>query len=174
MPDLVASSLAWFITWLFAIAALHKIRSPGYYQALLNGWFPGIAVGTWVPYIVAAGEFGIAAMASLPVSRSAGLLAAAMVLLLYAVVMGLQLARGGVRAGCGCAGPASSLVISTPVVLRNLVCAALALLALLPLQTGDYGLAGMTLSASLAAFLIAGYLTSEQLIVNAQNLAGNA
>ncbi len=174
MPDLVVSGLAWFIAWLFVMAALHKFRAPGYYQGLLNGWFPGIAVGSWVPHIVAAGEFGIAVMVLLPGARGAGLLAAAMVLLLYAVVMGVQLAGGRASGSCGCAGPASSLVISLPVVLRNLVCAVLALAALLPLQAGDYGLAGVALSASVAAFLIAGYLTSEQLIVNAQNLAGNA
>ncbi len=174
MPELVVNGLAWFIAWLFAVAALHKFRAPAYYQGLLNGWFPGVAVGSWVPYIVAASELGIAIAVLLPSTRGAGLLAAAMVLLLYAVVMGLQLAGGRGTASCGCAGPASSLVISAPVVLRNLLCAALALLALLPLQAGDHGLAGAALSASVAAFLIAGYLTSEQLIVNAQHLARNA
>jgi hypothetical protein len=174
VPELIITGVAWFFAWLFAVAGLHKLRSPGYYRALLGRWFPGAPGVRAGIYLVASAEFCVAAALIVPAWRDAALLAAAMLLLLYALAMGLQLASGRSNIKCGCAGPGSGLTISPPLVMRNLFCAAAALLALLPAQSVQPGVAGAVLSLCITAFLVAGYLTSEQLILNAQQLAGKA
>ncbi len=172
MPDLITAGLAWFFAWLFAVAAVHKLRSPLYYQALLGSWFPALPGIRLVVFGVAGAELAIVVALLVPGSRTAGLLVSALLLLVYAVAMGLQLASGRRDVKCGCAGPASSITVSAPLLLRNLICAFLALLALLPGRELSVGFAGLGLSLSVAGFLVAGYLNSEQLIANAQRLAG--
>jgi hypothetical protein len=172
LPDLITVGLAWFFVWLFGVAAVHKLRSPGFYQSLLGSWFPGTPGIKLAGYGAAAAELLVVVALLMPQTRPVGLLASAVLLLAYAVVMGLQLSRGRRGVKCGCAGPASSITISAPLLLRNLVCASLALVALLPAREISAGAAGLGLSLSVAGFLVAGYLNSEQLIANAQRLSG--
>jgi hypothetical protein len=73
---------------------------------------------------------------------------------------------------CGCAGPDSALAVSPALVVRNLVCAALALLALLPSAIISAGMLDFGLSLSCAIFLSLLYLCSDQIIANAQYMAG--
>lgn len=174
MPELIVTGLAWFFAWLFAVAAMHKLRDNGYYRGLLASWFPGLPPGLPLAYLAACSELLVVIMLLLPATRSAGLLASAMLLLVYALAMGVQLAEGRRDLKCGCAGPASNATISPALLIRNVLCAALALLAVVSVQDAAVTAAGVVLSLALAAFLIAGYLTSEQLITNAQLMGGDA
>jgi hypothetical protein len=68
---------------------------------------------------------------------------------------------------CGCSGANSTLVISLPLVLRNIACAILAFSA--TLYTVSWGgWSQMVVALSLALILATGYLLFEQMLANAQ------
>lgn len=172
LPDPVSSGIAWFLAWLFGLAALHKLRSTPFYMDLLAGWFPGIAVGAALVRVSAALEGAVMVALLVPQARAAGLLAAAMMLLVYAAAMGLQLAQGQRNMRCGCAGPASDVSISPALLVRNFLCAALALAAIVPGVITSMNISSLSLSLAIALFLVLSYLTSEQMIANAQRISG--
>jgi Methylamine utilisation protein MauE len=178
MPDLISSGVALFFAWLFALAGVHKLRSPAYYVDLLASYFPSLpASPAWLVAPVAALELAIAALLIFPQTLGLGLLGCAAVLCIYAIAMALQIWRGKSDMACGCAGPASNLSVSPALVIRNLLCATLALCSfalLIQAQTAsvEAGLVGYGLSAFVAGFMIVLYLCSDQLIANAQQMAG--
>ena len=172
MPELVANGVAWFFCWLFALAGLHKLRAPAWYGELATAWLPGLPAAKGTVKLAGATELVLALALLVAPLRPAALLAASMLLLLYAALMGLQLARGQRDLRCGCAGPASDVTISPALLLRNLLCALLALVAVAPPVAGQVGFAASGLSLSIALFLVIGYLACEQMIANAQHLAG--
>lgn len=75
---------------------------------------------------------------------------------------------------CGCAGPDSQLGISWALVVRNGICAALAALALSASTLVEVSWLGVGLAGFVAMFMALVYLTSEQIISNAQWMAGEA
>ncbi|QIB64573.1 MauE/DoxX family redox-associated membrane protein [Kineobactrum salinum] len=172
VPDLVGFGISGFLLWLFATAGLHKLRAPARFGSVISAYFPEHPITRRLVLPLALLELGIAVALVLPVTAAAGLLAAAMVLVLYGALMALQLTRGRRDLRCGCAGPASDLAVSPALVARNAICAGLALLALAP-RTTDIaaGLAGMGLALYIAVFLIILYLCTEQLVSNGQQLA---
>ena len=74
---------------------------------------------------------------------------------------------------CGCAGPASSLTVGPPLIIRNLVCVGLAVLAQASAGQLPGSLGGASLALVVAFFLITVYLCSDQMIANAQAMAGD-
>lgn len=172
VPDLVATGVAWFLAWLLGSAAFHKARNIEQYQRLMGKYLNDSAVGSVFVWLVAAVELCMTLAMLLPQTRWAGLAAAALLLIAYAGMMGVQLAKGRADMKCGCAGPASDTTISPTLVLRNLACAALALVAMSPTISVDSSAAGTGLALFVATFAALTYLGSEQLIANAQQMAG--
>jgi len=172
LPDPVINGIAWFYAVVFAVAALHKLRAPEYYAGVLADWFPGLAPVKSLGILAGTIECALVLGLIMPQSRNAGLLAAALLLLIYATSMGLQLSRGRKDVRCGCAGPASTVSISPALLLRNLMCAALALSAVSSEPRVIESFASGTLSVAVAVFLLLVYLTSEQMIANAQLVTG--
>lgn len=173
VPAIIGNGLAWFLVWLFAQAALHKLGAPQFYRQLMTRYV-GNAGGGIAVWLVAALEMAIAVSLLVPQWRTVGLVAAALMFLGYAVLMARQILGGKADMQCGCAGPDSELGISWPLVVRNGVCAALALLAMNSASTAAGGWAGVTLSLFIALFAALLYLTSEQIISNAQWMAGES
>lgn len=167
MSAILGTGLAWFCVWLFAQAALHKLFSHQYYRGLMVRYVGDIGSGVAV-WLIAALETFIVLMLILPQWRVAGLAAAAVMLVFYAALMITQLVRGEAGMQCGCAGPASSLEISWALVVRNGVCAGLAILAMSSGSALPDGLLGVCLSGFVALFTVLVYLSSEQNISNAQ------
>ena len=175
IPEAVGIGLAWFLAWLFGQAAWHKFGAGDFYLQLMRRYLGSIPGGRLAVWTVAAVEGMTALSLLLPQTREAGLLAAAALLLAYAVLMALQLWRGRADMQCGCAGPDSQLGISWVLVLRNGICAALALLCLGSVATAvpaSWG--GLGLAVFVALFAVFIYLTSEQIVGNAQWMAGDA
>ena len=172
MPDLITIGLAWFLAWLFAAAGLHKFRAPDFYRQLLGAYLSAIPSSRISVWLLASLELGLALLLLSPQLRSVGLAGSALLLLAYAGLMGQQLARGTTDLKCGCAGAASSTTVSPALVVRNLVCASLALAALAPSVLSSAGATGIALSFFIAVFIAVIYLSSEQLINNAQQIAG--
>tara|TARA_R110001599_G_scaffold353859_1_gene600548 strand:+ start:50306 stop:50836 length:531 start_codon:yes stop_codon:yes gene_type:complete len=174
LPAAIGIGIAWFLVWLFAQAAFHKINAPGYYQELVQRYVPAMGGGRMWVAMVATLEAGIALSLLVPAWRAAGLIAAAALLLAYGALMASEMLRGRAGAQCGCAGPDSSLGVSWALVLRNGVCAALALLGLAGTATTDVNWMGFMLAAFLALFAALVYLTAEQIVSNAQWMAEEA
>ena len=171
MPAIISDGVAWFLVCLFVQAAWHKLGAPQYYRRLMTRYVGRLGGGIAV-WLVALLEAYIALSLLLPESRAAGLAAAAALLLAYGGLMASQVLRGESNMQCGCAGPDSQLGVSWALVIRNGVCAGLALLAMTSGGTADAGWTGLVISLFVALFALLVYETSEQLISNAQWMAG--
>lgn len=157
------------------VAGLHKLRKPAYYRELLSSWLPpGMPGVASLVYLVAVVEGVIALMLIIPAGHAVGLMCSATLLVVYAMFMAMQLVQGRRNLQCGCAGPLSDLIISPALLIRNLLCAALALLALVPNVSVAAGFGSAGLSLSIAVFLVTVYLTTEQMIANTQRLTGES
>lgn len=172
LPDWICVGLAWFIGWLFALAACHKLAGPHYYQQLIARYVGVAGVRVVIVWLVGALEASIALSLLFSLQRSAGLAGAAVMLLAYAALMAGHLLRGTADMPCGCAGPNSALGVSWVLVARNAVCAALALLAIHPTGGFDSGWVGTASSLLLAAFSVLLYQLIEYAVSNAQWMDG--
>ena len=174
LPGSIGIGIAWFLLWIFAQAAYHKITAAVYYQELMQRYVPGLPGSRLLVALVAMVEVAIALALLVSQWREIGLVAAASLLLGYAVLMAGEILRGGAGMQCGCAGPDSQLGISWALVVRNGICAALALLALGASTLVEVSWLGAGLAGFVAMFMALVYLTSEQIISNAQWMAGEA
>src|SRR4029077_15900034 len=113
----------------------HKLRDLPRFVATLADYhlLPGGLVPAGAAVVV-AGELGGAVALVVPGLRGAGLLAAAVALLLYGGAIGVNLVRGRRHIDCGCAGPAVRRPISGWLVGRNAALAAAALVGLAPVR----------------------------------------
>jgi hypothetical protein len=125
----IGTLLAGTFALLFASAALHKVRDLALFAEVLRAYrvLPqGLAVSWALPLL----EGLIAAGLLLPATRRAAALAGALLLLLYALAMALNLHRGRRDLSCGCGSFAERRPIAPWMVGRNiLLCVALAGLA---------------------------------------------
>jgi len=168
LPDAISGGISFFLVWLFITAALHKARAPQYYLRLVAYYLPVKTGGRLLVWLIALVEFSISVLLLLPGLHKAGLAAAALLLAVYAVLMGWQVARGRTDLECGCAGPGSTLKVGTALVVRNLVCACLAALATASPGPWPAGPGNIILALVTAVLLISTYLACEQAIANAQ------
>jgi len=100
---------------------------------------------------------------SLPATRSRGAMLAAVVLVVYAAALALNLRRGRNRIDCGCLGFGQADRIAWWMVARNLALTALALLAAFPVSSRALvALDGLTIGGSVALGAIL-YLTAARL-----------
>lgn len=120
---------------LFASAALHKLRAPARFGAVLRAYrvLPDRAVR--LAPLVPLSELGVALGLLLPAVRADSALAGAALLLAYAAAIGLNLARGRRDLACGCGGPDDARPIAPWMLGRNLLLAALLAATLIPWQS---------------------------------------
>lgn len=172
MPAPVTTGVALFLSWVFGAAGIHKLQSPAYYSRLVSAYLPSPGLARFALPAIALGELCVALALLFPTSRSLGLAAAAAVLAGYALSMAWQYMRGRADLECGCSGPASNVTVGPGLILRNLVCAGLAG-SLVFSGHAPLGVMGMVLAVFLALFLVFVYLCSDQIIANAQAMAGD-
>ena len=122
--------------WLFLAAAAHKLKDMTDFRSVLAAYrvLPGSMIGL-AAWCVAALEIavGIGALWAFP----AAYVGTAVVLFGYAGVMAVNLVRGRRFIDCGCGGAVQPLSIG--LVLRNVVLAFGALIALLPVSPRPVG-----------------------------------
>jgi len=118
---------------LFAVAAWHKLRGPGEFAAVLEAYalLPRSAVPAFARLLPVM-ELALAVGLCVPRYARAAALAASALLLIYALAMGINLARGRYELDCGCLGPDRRRRVSPWMVWRNVVLAATVALAALP------------------------------------------
>lgn len=173
MPEAISNGIALFLAWLFAVAALHKLRSPEYFLRLVTAYLPGHTSSRVLVLLIGVVELSIAILLFIPSMQGLGFTGASTLLAGYAAMMGWQYSRGRADLECGCAGPASTLTVGPPLIIRNLVCVGLAILAQASAGHMPGSLAAASLALVLAFFLITLYLCSDQMIANAQAMAGD-
>ena len=167
---MIGNGLAWFLAWLFARAAWHKALAPGYYHVIMRRYAG--AAGSVLVWPLAVSEAAVALALLLPRWSFAGLGFAATLLLFYGGLMASQILRGRADLQCGCSAAGSPLQVSWALVLRNGVCAGLAVLAMSSQGAMLSGWLATLASAAIAVFAILAYLLCEALISNAQWMAG--
>jgi len=172
LPSVIGNGLALFFAWLFALAAMQKLRAPDYYRNLMSTYVSALPLGRFMLLPIAGAELALAILLLLPQTRVYGLAGSAGLLLAYAAMMAWQIWRGHSGMDCGCSGPGSALAVSPALVVRNLVCACLALLSMSAPVGAVVGVVGLVLSVVIALFMITFYLCSDQVIANAQQMAG--
>ena len=131
VDPVVLATLRAALALLFAAAALHKLRDPAGFGAVLAEYrvLPGalVHIGVWgVPKLEAAVSLGLLAPGPL------GPAAAAVLLTSYGAAIALNLLRGRRELDCGCLGPGQRQPISGALVARNALLAGGALACLLP------------------------------------------
>jgi hypothetical protein len=157
------------LAFIFLRAAWHKVADTPRFIAQLGAY--RLLPGPILPLLAALFillEVYLAATLPLPGWRSSALLAAAL-LCVYALAMGINLARDRHDLDCGCGGPAGDAqAISWALVVRNGLLATLALIAALPVARRTWSAldVGTALLAGVAACLL--YSGIEQAIANWQ------
>jgi len=169
LTDVLGNAAALFLLWLLVDAGLHKLRPANreYYVQVLAGY--GVPGGVGLATALGILELLTAVLITLPSSRLLGAGLAVMLLLTYAVGVGMQLRRGRAGADCGCTGPGGRLWISVELLLRNLLLVLVAIAVWL-IPVGSEALAGWLLAIPAAAVLILVNLSAEQLLGNLPKL----
>src|SRR5262245_18128346 len=129
LDPVIVLTLRFSVAWLFLAAVLHKLKDFTDFRAVIATYdvLPEHSIAAGAVLIVAVeGAIAIGALAQL----WAGYFAASVVLVGYAAVMTVNLVRGRRFIDCGCGGAAQPL--SMGLVIRNVVLALGALVALLP------------------------------------------
>jgi hypothetical protein len=172
MDPVIAAALRAALAVLFASAAAHKLRGLAGFRATLADYrvVPDRLAGPAAGVVVGA-ELAVAALFVTPGLHHAAAVAGAALLALYALAIGVNLARGRRDLDCGCAGPGARRPISGWLVARNLGLAAVALAGLVPVRArGLVWVDAVTLAGTTAA-LAALWAASERLAAEAPRLA---
>ncbi len=124
---------------LFASAAWHKLRARDEFAAILAAYrlVPAALVAP-ATAVIAATELGVAVALLLPNLRVAGALGAAGLLAVYALAIGVNLARGRRMIDCGCGALGARQPISEWLLVRNALLAAAAAVTAQPVAVRPF------------------------------------
>ncbi len=157
---------------LWIVAAVHKVREFEVFSVVLADYrlVPARATQACaVAVIVLEPGLGIGLM--IPATRNLALAGSALLLVAYAAAMAVNLQRGRRFIDCGCAGAAGRQPLSGWLVARNLLLAALALAAMLPVQARPLlWFDAITVAAAIGAAALL-YAASNRLVANGPDLA---
>lgn len=169
--QLLSIATALFMFWLFAQGAIHKLNPDNdlYFSSLITefGW-GDIKVASLIAKFVGLFELAVALAILYPPTRTLAALVAITLLFAYLTHMAYQLYQGRRDLDCGCAGPGAKVKISGQLLVRNILLILITFFCLTPSTNAASGL--WLLGALLAIIGIFVYLSSEQLIGNAQKL----
>ena len=168
IPLVIASSLA--MLWL--TAGTHKLRSFDAFSAILADYrlVPPRATAVCAATVIAI-ELCLGIGLVVPVGRELALIGSALVLVLYAGAIAVNLLRGRRFIDCGCAGFAAQQPLSAWLVARNILLAVAALAATLP--ANERALVWLDAFAVVAAVCVSAllYAAVNRLVANGPDLA---
>jgi uncharacterized membrane protein YphA (DoxX/SURF4 family) len=172
MDPTIDLTLRTALALLFAVAALHKLRAPGRFRAILDDYrLVPAALGPPAAVLVVAAELAVAAALLVPALRPVGGALAALLLGAYALAIGVNLARGRRDIDCGCAGPASRRTLSGGLVVRNAILAVGALATLVPCTPRALVWVDAVTVAAATLALAACWAACDRLLAEAPRLA---
>lgn len=172
MDPVLDSTLRTALALLFVVAAAHKLRDLGRFRTTLADYrvLPAPLAAPAAALVVAV-ELGVAAALAVPAGRAMGLAGAAVLLVVYAAAVTVNLVRGRRHIDCGCAGPAARRPISGWLVVRNAVVALAALAGLAPVVPRPLVWVDALTVAGATAALAALYAAADRMIALAPELA---
>jgi len=131
IPLVIALSLA--ALWL--LAAAHKLRAFDAFSGVLADYrlLPARATGVCAAAVIGV-ELCLGMGLLMPIGRNFALAGSALVLVLYAGAITVNIARGRRFIDCGCSGFAEQQPLGVWLVVRNLLLALMAFAATLPVQ----------------------------------------
>lgn len=163
----ISWTIALSVAALFAVAAADKLQGWTTFREVVRNY--QLLPQRLVPLAAAASialEFGAALLILIAATRPIGALLAAGLLTGYATAIGINLARGRIHLDCGCLGVGQRQAVRWWMVGRNLLLAALALIAGQPMLGRELtGLDAVTVICVTATLAI---------LYTAQNVLGSA
>ena len=132
MDPLIALTISLSLAALLAGAAAHKVLAWKQWKGVIDNYRLVPDAAPMLKVLLPCGEVVAAVLLLLPFARPLGAGAAAALLLVYAVAMGVNIARGRTAIDCGCFGSQLRHGISGWMVGRNIMLAILALTLCLP------------------------------------------
>ena len=157
---------------MWGVAGGHKLAAFGVFAATLDDYrlVPRTLVRI-VAGLVVCIELIIAFCLIVPATRSAALVASAVLLSIYAAAIAINLVRGRRHIDCGCMGPAGRQTLSGWLIARNLVVALIAVVSTVSITERTLiWLDLITIGAGVAVLALA-YSSANYLIANAPELA---
>jgi hypothetical protein len=152
----------------FGAAAMTKLRALDAFIGVVHNYhLVPEPLERPIAYALPVAELAIAVGVLLPAGRAAAALAAAMLLALLAGAMAINLMRGRRDIDCGCFATVLRQRLSWPLVLRNLLLAALALLVVPGLGARGLGWLDLATVGSASTALIFVYAAASRLFGNA-------
>jgi len=133
MDPLISLTIALLLAALFAASAAHQLHAWGEWPGIVRNY--RLMPEALVPAVAAAVpllETLTAAALLWPRTRAVGAIGTAVLLTLFALALGINIRRGRTHIDCGCLGSRLRTGLSSWMVLRNLVLAALSLALLVP------------------------------------------
>jgi hypothetical protein len=171
LDPIVALVAHYCVALLFLSAGYAKATALPQFRATMVDYelIPGSLAGIAAVGLVAI-EIAIAIAAVFPATARGAMIGAAVLLVVYAGAIGINLARGRRDIDCGCMGPANRQLLSGWLLLRNGLLAALALIGTSaiserPLHAADFVLVAVALLGAAAL-----YAAINQLMANAPRL----
>ena len=113
-------------------------------------------------------ELGLSLLVIPPATRVPGIAGASLLLGFYAALMAWHYLRGHADLRCGCSGIDSQLTIAPALIVRNLVCGAFALTAMLAPVAWPQNILLAGCAVLVALVLVVAYQLSDDLIAQAQ------
>lgn len=156
---------------LFGVAGVHKLRNRTVFQDQLAayGLVPDALLGVMARTLPIL-ELALATALFIPALTIMALWGSALLLALYGLVMALALVQGRANIDCGCSGANGATSVSTALVVRNALLAALAIGATLPGPDNTLSLPDRGLGVLMATGLCILYMAASQLMANGPNL----
>ncbi|MGI9592495.1 MAG: MauE/DoxX family redox-associated membrane protein [Myxococcota bacterium] len=141
---------------LWGLAVAHKAADPRAFRRAVADYrlvpAPLTGAAAWTLTVC---EVALAATLLVPATSAAAALGSAALLGLYALAMGVNLARGRRDLDCGCSAPGRSRPLGEGLLVRNALLAALSLAAALPLAPRSLGwLDAITVAAGAVTLLL--------------------
>ncbi|MGV8839764.1 MAG: MauE/DoxX family redox-associated membrane protein [Bauldia sp.] len=165
VSSLLAATAAAFTALVFARAAWHKLADFAGFTGFVADYrlLPEARVRAAAAALIAA-EVAIPLLLLVPATQAAGAVLAILLLGLYALAMGINLARGRTQIECGCGG--APTLLSPALLIRNAVLAGVAALVLV--AAGGLGLSFWDAAAAVALgfTLWVAFLLAEQVLAN--------
>jgi len=157
----------------FLAAGVHKWRDLPRFESTLGayGLVPGLLLRP-VAWLLPVAEFTIATGLLVAPARSAAATAGAVLLGIYTLAIGVNLARGRRSIDCGCGDPGQTQKLTEWLLLRNGVLMGFAMLAAAPGMNRPTGWLDWLVALLAAAALVLLYSACNQLLSNRERLAG--
>ena len=133
MDPVITAIISICLSLLFAVAVMHKLRAPAVFRAALDEYklVPKIVSGI-ASFLLMATEAAAAVLVLIPATRIGGFVIMLALLVMYSTGISINLLRGRRDIDCGCNGPADKQLLSWWLVIRNLMFAGLAVVAIQP------------------------------------------